>query len=459
MGIVEKHPNSPAFTPVLSKSFEWLTEQPNQPLFKHIRELKRRETTKERAYRVAGARAVLVNYALIQHDFSFLRNEALMRRFPDLNGMTAQARKAEIERIIDNWLVENTAYISGAQIDQDHVSTPITLGEEVTFAYRPPDYGRALVFSLVENAKSMGLEPLQGGLLDVKGVGVEPGETPTFEDHSNGLLDLGTALLEVLQQQIMERVFRHAGGEFDTLPNYGVIDLGFSIKWPEGPQTPAGLLVRRAHVRQWDAGGFPSSKREEVYIMEVENILRKYGITSTCYGTTYTIWEANGKAYYINNLQRNLIELTPEALKTLRKWFDISTKPITVQSANVQLTRDLNKTNPKTTLVDFTHYNISEEFTHAIYTPDNKQVVYLGNMISRPGDPSFVQPDPKCRIPYDVSGVRGSIWGLQPKGVDRKIRSLCFNMAAGFSAGMLSKQDVSAYLGTYLELVSGHLTG
>lgn len=443
--------------PAALKPFVWLDEKPATPVFKHIRELKRQETTTELAHRVAGSRALLVNYGLIQHDFPFLREDALIARFPKLKRMTAPKRNAGVRRLIDDWLVENTAFMSKAQAAQTAVNTPIPIGEETTQAFRPPEYGRALVFSLRENAEGMGFRPGHDGLLDVKGVGVAPGVAPDSTDHSNGLLQLGIALLEVVYQQLIEKVFRHAGGLFDTLPIYGVVDLGFDIKWADGRLLPAGLLVRRAHVRQWYAGGFPASRREEVYMFEIELLLRKYGLNSTCWGTTYSVWEEGGEVFTLNKLQRQLVKMKPGAARQLRKHFRISHQPIEIQCANVQLTRDLNTTRPKTTLVDFTHYNVADQFTHPIYTPKHDAVCYRGNLLRLPGDPDFPQPDPRLRIPFYLTGQKGCLWGFPAHGADKKATSLCFALADEFRAGKLSREAVAQYLGTYLDLISRHL--
>lgn len=457
MGTIKPDARHDTERPEALPPFVWLAEKPATPVFKHIRELKRPETSSERAHRVAGARALLVNYALVQHDFPFLREEALLARFPQWKRLAAPKRAAEIRRLIDDWLVDNTAWMSGAQADQTAVNEPIPLGQESALAFRPPEYGRALVFSLRENAAGLGRRPDHDGLLDVKGTGVGPGVTPDPTDHSNGLLQLGIALLEVVYQQLIERVFRHAGGQFDTLPIYGVIDLGFDIKWADGRLIPAGVLVRRAHVRQWYAGGFPASRREETLMFDIELLLRRYGLSSTCWGTTYSVWEAGGEVFNINKLQRKLVKMSPAAARTLRKHFPIGEQPIEIQCANVQLTRDQRDAYPKTTLVDFTHYNVVEHFDHAVYTPKHDAVCHLGHFLLRPGDPGFLQPDPRLRIPFHLSGQKGCLWGFPAHGADKKATSLCFGLAAEFRAGRMTREEVAGYLGAYLELVGGHL--
>ncbi len=457
MNDIKSGPDYDLAPPTMSKPFEWLVKKPKRPILKQVAEIDREETRSEQAVRVKGAKAVLVNYGLIQHDFPFLRKTALTTQFPGLKNLPAMDQEAEIRRIIDTWLVENTAFVSTAQAAQTVVNTEIPLGEEKTLAFRPPDYGRAMVFSLEENARALGQTPPGSGLLDVKGVGVAPDKTPSADDHSNGLFELGSAFAEILMQQIIERAFRHAGGMFDTLPNYGAIDLGFDIIDGDGGQRHAGLLVRRAHVRQWSAGAFPAGPLEEKYMMEIELLLRKYGITSTCAGTTYTLWESGGQLYFVNKFRREIGQFTADAEQFIRRKFPIAEKPVSIQGTNVQLTRNLDKNPPKTTLVDFTHYEIIDQCCSAVYVSMHNGHLFLGDTILHPDDVGFVHPDPQLAIPFRASGEVGCIWGYPNPLRKSKFMRLCFQIAEDYRAGNISRIDVSLKLGAYLQQLTQHL--
>ncbi len=185
------------------------------------------------------ARVVFANYALIRHDF------------PALRGASTTA--------IDAWLVEHGAVISVGQA--------------------PPMYGRAVVM------------PVPGGLLDVKGAGVETGVTPTRNWHQNGLLMLGAGIGSAGFQDLIHNVFRDARSELWCVPEYAILDLGFDVRLMDGGTEPACILLRRAHRRQRGGGDLPDAGSvEEQVKLEIELLLRQYGITSC------TSWTAPGSA-------------------------------------------------------------------------------------------------------------------------------------------------------------------
>ena len=432
-------------------NFQWLKQKPTTPLLTHISEVDRPdETFGERVGRLVAPRALLVNYALIQHDFPALRTANLQRQYPAMAALPPREKQALVHKVIDLWLLDNAAMISLPQAEQTYVNTPIEIGEERILAFRPPEYGRALVFSLAENARAKGEEPEFEGLLDVKGVGVGPGDAPGQQDHSNGLLELGTAILEVLYQQMIEGAFQHAGGEYTTLPIYGVIDCGFEIITPTGGRIPAGLLVRRAHVRQWFAGGFPASELEEDTMMAVERTLRRYGISSICWGTTYSLWHSAGDTYIINYLQRDPERLGPAQAAELKSVFGMNGVPLTVQGINVQLTRELNPAPPRATLVDFTHYGVYDRFEHAIYSPDADGFLYRGRHVSLPNQPDYVQPDPQVAVPAHEWGEGAPIDGFPLARGEKRARSLCFGLAAQFSKDEISREDLEKRLNAFI---------
>jgi hypothetical protein len=432
-------------------TFQWLAQKLHTPLLTHISEIKRPdETFGERVAPLAKPRIVLVNYGLVQRDFPQLSEASLMRLYPALADLPAPARKALVRDTIDQWLLDNAAFMSIPQAAQTHVNTPIETGEANTLAFRPPDYGRALVFSLEENARGRGEEPDIKGLLDVKGVGVGPGDTPGLQDHSNGLLELGTAILEVLYQQMIEGAFQHDGGQFSTLPIYGVIDCGFEIITPTGGKIPAGLLVRRAHVRQWHAGGFPASELEEDTMMAVELTLRRYGISSVCWGTTYSLWNSGDDTYIINYLQRDPECLGPARAAELKSVFGMNGQPMTVQGINVQLTRELSPHPPRATLVDFTHYGVYDRFEHAVFSPDADGYLYRGRHLLLPESPAYIQPDPRIAVPFAEWGESAPIDGFPASRGEKRVRSLAFGLAAQFAAGQLTRPALERRLNAFI---------
>ncbi|MBC7976600.1 MAG: hypothetical protein H7138_16625 [Myxococcales bacterium] len=139
---------------------------PSGPIVRTLAELDQPAGRDEQVLGVRTARVVFANYALIRHDF------------PALRGASTTA--------IDAWLVQHGAVISVGQAASD-VSSPM--------------YGRAVVM------------PVPGGLLDVKGAGVETGVTPTRNWHQNGLLMLGAGIGSAGFQDLIHNVFRDARSE------------------------------------------------------------------------------------------------------------------------------------------------------------------------------------------------------------------------------------------------------
>jgi hypothetical protein len=219
------------------------------PLLRSVGELDDPGVRRERVSRVPGARVVLADYELLQHDFPELRDDALERAGLGLHH--GADRAAVRRRLIDEWLLERAAVVSQAQARQSTVNTPISTTDKRRFAWRPTAYGRALV---VEAGAD-------GGLLDLKGIGVAPRARPSDAMHSSGLCDLGEVLRDMLFQWAIDAIFEHAGVELGSVPTYAAIDLGFDRRLHDGRLLPAGVQVRRAHRRPVDNADIPVEGR------------------------------------------------------------------------------------------------------------------------------------------------------------------------------------------------------
>lgn len=198
---------------------------------------------------------ILSNAKIVFADYSLLRKD-----FPELRNLSNDE--------IDWWLLRNTAVMSGAQAKQEEVNTKIN-SYDTKSAYRPPDYGRALVIPV--NAPGADDAPI--GLIDAKGVGAL---APALEDHGDGLATLGECIREFVYEKMVNRVFQHSKSGLKTVGTYAVIDAGFDLKHVDQSTSPAGIVLRQAHTR---ATGYMSLMSEEDSL-KVENVLRHYGLTS-----------------------------------------------------------------------------------------------------------------------------------------------------------------------------------
>jgi hypothetical protein len=93
---------------------------------------------------LAKAKIVYVDYELVKKDF------------PQLKNLSSPE--------IDKWLLENCAIISSPQANQEIVNTKIPTTGIIQNAYRPPDYGRALVVP-VHSPDHISISPQEKKLL------------------------------------------------------------------------------------------------------------------------------------------------------------------------------------------------------------------------------------------------------------------------------------------------------
>lgn len=204
-------------------------------------------SVEEEVIKLSQAKIVIADYDLIRLDF------------PEM------ANKTNPE--IDQWLLDQTAYISKPQAAQTTVNTSIPINEGRRKAFRPPHYGRALVYNM--NHPETGQ---QIGLMDVKGAGaLNPGQ----RDHGNGIATLGESLREFVWENMMRDVLADAGLENKTVGSYAVIDPGFDLVHADGSTSRAGFYIRQGHNRVPD---HPGAWLPETDRMRLQGILHRYGI-------------------------------------------------------------------------------------------------------------------------------------------------------------------------------------
>jgi len=197
-------------------------------VFQDFQQINKRKAKKEKVQQIMDAKVIYANYPLLMHDFPQLSEAAFLKRLPYLNKLSTIDRRTEIQALIDRWILKHGAYVSTAQAAQTKVNSTIPVGTLQTAAYRPTNYGRALVFSIEETNKILGVDPTLGecltdkGLIDVKGVGVAPDVVPKIGIHDNGLIGLSDCFEALIMEQIIHRIFRQQGVLHQTLPFYAI---------------------------------------------------------------------------------------------------------------------------------------------------------------------------------------------------------------------------------------------
>jgi hypothetical protein len=380
----------------------------------------------ETALRVDGARVVFADYALLRRDFPQLRGASPAR--------------------IDRWILHNAAVISKSQAAQEEVNTPIPTLAPV-LAYRPPLYGRALVTTVDDGP----------GLLDVKGAGIAPRRKPLSQAHSNGLLALGEALANVAFRELIELVFRSAGTKLETVPEYAVLDLGFDFRDLVGPRTPAGMQVRRAHRRPVGGVELPLSRSPEQQVkLEIELLLRSYGLTSTSPATSFEIDDSSGRVV-IRYAGKPIPPHPDDQIERFLRLARYDGGKKILEGVNVQLTRESGIRPSRGTAVDFGHYSVRERFEHTLVSLVRDREMRWGGAI-RPEEKQFIQPDPMLAVSVAKWGTpekpdpRFAVPG-HPELIWPTPFVIGFELAHGFRAGTISGATVRRRLDAMIRAV------
>lgn len=444
-----------------------MTEHPSQPpaecrmrfapgpILRHVRELAQPALRAEHARRLLDARVIMADYELLRHDFASLRGPALARRFPALAGLEPAARERHERRLIDAWLLRNAALISERQAQQAEVNTPIRVGQVRLPVFRPPMYGRAVVASLRHNRLARGgaaAGPL--GLLDLKGAGISARRTPRRASHSNGLLALGPALGHLVHQELIDRVFAHAGAPFRTLPNYALIAGGFHVRFRDGTLTPACLQVRRAHRRMEGGGDLPDDGTPEQLVkLEVELLLRRYGITSCTAGTSIHFRRTDGRAQTSVG-HDNWLDLDPSAELGLRVLYGFDAGYPRFDGVNVQTTLEIGGP-VRATLVDFGQYTAPGRFEDPVLSLVADRPLRWGLAI-QPGSRFWVEPDAGLVPPPEIWGTAGGPPGpgvpAHPAGESWAApHQRCFELAAAWDQHRMSSVELRQELDAMLD--------
>jgi len=195
-------------------------------------------SVKETMSKLKKPRIAILDYDLLQLDF------------PELKKMN--------HKQIDQWILDQVAYISIPQTEQTVVNSVIPVTSETREAYRPPEYGRAIVFE-VKDPKGNSI-----GLIDAKGTG---SLKPRQADHGNGLATLGEAIREYNYENMIRRVLIDAKVKSKTVGSYGVIDAGFDVIHEDGSRSRAGIYLRQAHSRPTANGWLNNRTRADLEVM------------------------------------------------------------------------------------------------------------------------------------------------------------------------------------------------
>ncbi len=379
-------------------------------LFSQIGQINIRKATKETVKQVNNTKVVFANYDLLMNDFPQISESELIKRHPSLKHLSERMRLIKIRIIIDKWLIKHGSYISSNQSIENDVNTKIDIGNNTTQAYRPTNYGRALIFAIEDTNSELGLDEEIGekeddcGLIDVKGVGVDTDTLPLNKCHYDGLMSMSECFRELLIEQLIHQIFLKEQSSHTTLPIYAIIDLGFDQlsrdnkskknkeRKNDSELIPVGLTLRRAHNRIPGNGDLPDYRTPIYYATkEIELMLRKYGITSANSSTTTKLSpKTAGFELYYSGRRVKLIE------GSLLAYFENLTSkrsdPIHFEGINIQITADFLENPSRGILVDFGQYNIHDSFENPIVFLASDRVLYWGD-VQWPQEMGYIKPE------------------------------------------------------------------
>ncbi|HEY5710964.1 MAG TPA: hypothetical protein VIT38_03625 [Allosphingosinicella sp.] len=410
------------------------TRMPIEAPLRSIDEIDAPDSEVERLVRVASARLLFLDHELLAHDLPALSDSALV------------AGGHDPIRFRNNWLLENAGLISTTQAEQSVVNTPIRTEGTVRRAWRPPRYGRAVV---VEARAGNGQGKSQTLLLDVKGAGIGPTRVPRLAHHGNGLCSLREALREILFEAFVSSIFASAAPDLWTVSIYGAIDLGFDIRTHRGETLPAGLLVRRAHRRPLEEVNPPArGTRDERLRLEIELLLRAYGLTSTNAGTRYRLetGRAELRLAFGDELPAELDRaLEPEARAILGKDCEAY-----CDGTNVQLVRMAPRPGFRAQLVDFGHYEVRRDFEMPLVSLVRDRPHRWGACIL-PTDPAYVRPHPTLHAPLArwEREASPSDLGAMPRAVADPPTRWAGETAQAFRSGRIAGEEIAGAIRSF----------
>jgi hypothetical protein len=347
---------------------------PAEPAVRTAHELDDPGLQDDEVIRLARARVVLADVDAVLRDFAAL-------------GPSDPAARDRVVR----WLLAHAAVITPTQAAQTIVNTAIPVDGGPIHVVRPTHYGRAVV------------APVLGGMLDVKGAGVARGRVPSTALHGNGLMQLGEAIQELVHQWIIDAILGHATrGRLCSLPSYALIDPGFDVRTVDGRLVPAGIIVRRAHRRPRDGIELPvAGSGAELIKLEIEMLLRQYGVTSCNNGTVLELSARTGEPaiHYGEFPAVPLARLSPGEQQLIRELTRYHDDRVTrrFEIVNIQLCRDLDADASRATIVDFGHFRLKPHFEAPVVSPVRGRAFRWGGALW-PDHPHYVQPHPRLCV-------------------------------------------------------------
>lgn len=345
--------------------------------------------TAEEFILLSGAKVAAASYVDIMADLIGHDNCDFLSSYSQMSCAECRVSGAYCTDAIDQWLIDNFAVVSKPHLEKNAVNSEISQPLGSVWGYRPRFYGRAAL---------AGGSHLGGQYVDLKGSGVAPGIEPVAGEHTNGLEYLGAALADYFYGGLVSSILRRSGTAYQAVKTYAVLDLGFDIIDGKFGRSPAGLHVRAAHDRsKMNSALPPSGSDAELIGLHIELILRSFGLTSTCIGTSIRFErDGAGRPVALDGQGTRYTSIKGIRAEIHDQYYSrFGSLPF--EFANVQLTDDYDWTRRSASIIDFGHFDVRDRFKTILATRVGDRAFCVGTVVD-PSSQYYVQPHPGLRL-------------------------------------------------------------
>jgi hypothetical protein len=296
-----------------------------------------------------------------------------------------EARAADI----DAWLLRETSFISARQTSQSAMNTPIRTTHETRIGRRPPRYCRAALYAAE-------IAPEHRLILDVKGCGMEPDDTPS--PKANGLLTIPEAFHELAMERMTHAALAHDANRASTVGIYAIIDLGFvALFQGRRRDERAAIVVRQAQTRpefQWGARCPGVEVARE--LLDIELTLRRYGLSASSCGAMRFVIERDGEPAILRDGRR--LDLPAEQIVEICNRVGFQEAEVMIDGVNVQVSSGILESPSRTRIFDFGRYHLRSSFENVLYAAWDRDCESMRGEFVLPSERRYVQPNPRLSM-------------------------------------------------------------
>jgi hypothetical protein len=190
----------------------------------------------------------------------------------------------------------------------------------------------------------------------------------------------------------------HDRNRASTIAIYAIVDLGFHALLPGGgPDQRAVILVRQAQTRpefQWGTGGPGPRVAEE--LMNIELVLRRYGLTASSCGAMRFVVDRRGEPAISRD--GRVLELPAHRLAEVCERVGLPGTTMVVDGVNVQVSSEILDAEPRPRIFDFGRYRLCAAFENGLYAAWDRDCETMRGQFVLPGEDRYAQPDPRLSM-------------------------------------------------------------